>query len=114
MRKLIGIVALVVALGIPAVALAADLHNGQGSTCDGIGTWHFVNNQTDGASAGSLTAYFSGGLTVTVGPSAVNKNVQHFIVQTTGGVTLLDAETGLPGRLVLSDFTCDDGKKDKK
>jgi hypothetical protein len=113
LRKLIGIAALIVALGIPTAALAANLHNGQGSTCDGIATWHFVNNQTGGAAPGTLTAIFSTG-TVTTGPSAVNSNVQHFIVQTTGDVTLVNASTNLPGRLVLSDLTCDEGKKDKK
>jgi hypothetical protein len=114
LRKLIGLAVLIVALGIPTAALAATLSNGKGSTCDGAATWHFVNNQTGGAGAGSLTAFFSGGLTVTTGASAVNNNTQHFLVGTTGDVTLLNAETNLPGRLVLSDFTCDDGKKGKK
>ena len=116
MRKLIGIAALVVALGIPAVAIAATLNPSQvGTSCDGMATWHFVNNQTGGAGPGLLEATFSSptGL-VTTGPSSVLNNTQHFIVQTTSGATLLGAETNLPGRLVLSDVTCEPGKKDKK
>lgn len=112
MRKFIGLAVLIVALAVPAAAVAATLSNGDGQTCAGAGTWHFVNNQTGGASAGTLTANFSGGLTVTTGPASVNKNTQHFFVSTTGGATLVGASTDLPGRLVLSDFSCDDDKKD--
>jgi hypothetical protein len=114
LRNLFGLAALIVALAVPSVAVAASLSNAKGTSCDGIAVWHFVNNQTGGADPGSLTASFSGGLTVTTDPSAVNKNTQHFIVETTGDVTLLDAETDLPGRLVLSDVSCDEGKKGKK
>ena len=117
MRKLIGLAVLIVALGIPTAAYAASLSNAKGSTCDGVGVWHFVNNQTGGAAAGSLTATFSvDGVTtlITTGPSKVLSNTQHFIVETDGDATLNDAETNLPGRLVLSDFSCDSGKKGKK
>jgi hypothetical protein len=113
MRKVFGLAALIAALAVPATVVAADLQNAKGTTsCDGISTWHFVNNQTGGATnAGTITVYFSGGLTVTEGASDVNKNMQHFFVQTTGVVTLLDATTNLPGNLVLSGpVTCDDGK----
>lgn len=117
MRKLIGLAVLIVALGIPTAAYAATLSNGNSQNCDGIGVWHFVNNQTGGAAAGSLTATFSvGGTTtvVTTGPSKVLANTQHFIVGTDGDATLVNASTNLPGRLQLSDFSCDGGKKDKK
>ena len=114
MRKVFGLAALIAALAVPSAVVAADLQNAKGTTsCDGISTWHFVNNQTGGAlpAGGSITVYFSGGLTVTEGADAVNKNMQHFHVQTTGVVTLLDAETNLPGNLVLSGpVECDDGK----
>ena len=50
-----------------------------------------------------LTANFSGGLTVTVEATTVLKNTQHFFVSTDADVTLLGAETNLPGRLLLSD-----------
>ena len=112
MRKVFGLAALIAALAVPATVVAADLQNAKGTTsCDGISTWHFVNNQTGGASAGSISVEFSGGLTLTAGASSVNKNMQHFFVQTTGVATLLDAHTNLPGNLVLSGpVTCDDGK----
>src|SRR5262245_45626810 len=112
MRKMFGLAALIAALAVPSAVVAADLQNAKGTTsCDGISTWHFVNNQTGGASAGTITVYFSGGLTVTEGADGVNKNMQHFHVQTTGVVTLLDAETNLPGNLVLSGpVTCNGGK----
>jgi hypothetical protein len=112
LRKLIGLAVLVVALGIPAAAWAATLSNANGQTCDTSGTWHFVNNQTGGAPAGMLTANFSGGVTVTVQATTVLQNTQHFFVGTgPGAATLLSASTNLPGRLVLSDFSCDGGKK---
>lgn len=86
-----------------AVAVAAELSNGSGQSCDGAGVWHFVNNQTGGAAPGTLTATI-GGVAYVVGPSAVNQNTQHFIVNASG--TLEGASTNLPGRLVLSDLTC--------
>lgn len=88
------------------MAIAADLENLEGQSCGGLtGTWHFVNNQTDGAGPGLLNASFTGGTFTGVLPSKVNRNTQHFFVTSTG--TLLSASTDLPGRLVLSDFTCE-------
>ena len=99
--------AVVVALGLSSgAALAADIGNLSGQSCGALtGTWHFVNNQTGGASSpGSLTAYFTGG-NCTVDASAVNKSTQHFYCTAPG--TLLGASTNLPGKLVLSDFSCE-------
>jgi len=97
-----------VAVAVPAQA--ATIENLSGQSCGGdIGTWHFVNNQTGGAPAGLLTATWSSGNTCTVSPSAVNKNTQHFICVASG--TLTSASTNLPGRLVLSDFSCEDVKE---
>jgi hypothetical protein len=99
------VLSLVLAASLTSLVLAASLSNGSGQSCgDSIGTWHFVNNQTGGAGPGALTATI-GGVTQTVAPSAVNKNSQHFIVISAG--TLEDAYTNLPGKLVLSDFSCD-------
>ena len=58
MKKLSGLAAFAAILCLSGAALAADLSNAIGSTCDGEGTWHFVNNQTRGAAAGTLTADF--------------------------------------------------------
>jgi hypothetical protein len=103
-----GATAALVMVSSPAVA--ATLSNGSGQSCgDGMGVWHFVNNQTGGAAAGTLNATFSDGSVWNVAPSAVNQNTQHFYVESTG--TLISATTTLPGKLVLSDFTCEDVKK---
>lgn len=113
MRKSIKIAAFTAALTLPMTpAIAADISNLSGQSCgDHAGTWHFVNNQTGGAAAGTLIATFSSGDVGIVGPSAVNKSTQHFYVTASG--TLESASTGsLPGKLVLSDFSCEtDGKK---
>ena len=111
MRKVLGLALVIGALALTPLAVSADLTNGNGQSCEGIGVWHFVNNQTGGAAAGSLTAQFSGGVTITTGPSKVLSNTQHFFVETTAGATLVDETTNLPGRLQLSDFSCDSGKK---
>ena len=95
-------IALVLGAG---VAYAATISNLSGQPCGAFtGTWHFVNNQTGGAGPGQLTATWSSGDTCTVSPSVVNNNTQHFYCTAAG--TLLSAETNLPGRLVLSDFSC--------
>jgi hypothetical protein len=94
------------ALMLTAPAQAADISNLSGQSCgDGCGTWHFVNNQTGGAAAGTLTATFSDSVACITGPSKVLGNTQHFICSGCGDLT--GASTNLPGRLVLSDFTCD-------
>ena len=99
------VTAAVAALGISSAALAATISNLSGQSCgDGTGTWHFVNNQTGGAAAGTLNALWSSGDTCSTGPSQVNQNTQHFLCTASG--TLLSASTNLPGRLVLSDFSC--------
>ena len=95
---------------VSSPAVAATLSNGSGQSCgDAIGVWHFVNNQTGGAGAGTLTATFTDGTVWTVGASKVLSSVQHFYVESAG--TLESATTNLPGRLVLSDFSCTDVKK---
>lgn len=109
-RQLVGLfvfigLALVLVAGT-APAHAATIENVSGQSCgDFIGSWHFVNNQTGGAAAGQLTATWSSGDTCTIGPSKVLNNTQHFDCNASG--TLLTASTNLPGRLVLSDFSCE-------
>ncbi len=92
------------------VAVGAEISNLSGQSCGADeGTWHFVNNQTGGAGPGTLTAVIGGQLCI-VGPSKVNNNTQHFYCPGSGA--LQSASTDLPGRLVLSDFTCT--KKDEE
>jgi hypothetical protein len=119
MRKLLVLLVVLCGLVIPVAAVAAiwdNTKNGDlvaaGAACeDGDdGAWyHFVNNQTDGASAGVLSAQFSDSSENQsgIGPLAVNQNVQHFYVF--GESTLTGASTNLPGKLVISGIAC--GKK---
>ena len=91
-------------------ALAANISNLSGQSCgDATGTWHFVNNQTGGAGPGILNASWSSGNTCTVSPSKVSNSNQQFNCTAAGA--LLSASTNLPGRLVLSDFSCGDIKE---
>lgn len=122
MRKFVMLVGLIVALAIPAVALAADFDPsrfgdliGDGDDCALGADYHFVNVHTAGASAGTISVYFDNGIVVPANDvgqpdqlnqaaSKVNSHNQHFLVFSTG--TLGDAVSSLPGRLVLSDITC--------
>lgn len=93
-------------LAITGVTVAASINNLSGQSCGSdTGTWHFINNQTGGAPAGVLTATWSSGDSCTVTASKVLGNTQHFNCIASG--TLLSASTNLPGRLVLSDFSCE-------
>ena len=106
MKRRFWVTAAVAALGISTAVWGATISNNSGQTCDGEGTWHFVNNQTGGAGAGLLDVCFSdSGCQTGIGPTQVNPNNQHFHVSGSG--TLISASTNLPGRLVLSDFDCD-------
>ena len=87
-------------------AMAATIANLSGQSCGNLtGTWHFVNNQTGGATAGSLVASFSSLDSCSVGATKVLASTQHFYCIASGA--LVGASTNLPGRLVLSDFTCE-------
>ena len=100
------VAALALTLGVSGTALAADLENLSGQSCgDDTGTWHFVNNQTGGAGPGYLMAEWSSGDSCSVSVSKMNRNTQHFNCVASG--ELLNAYTNLPGRLVLSDFSCE-------
>jgi hypothetical protein len=93
---------------------AAELHPAHiGSSCpDGfVGRYHFVNNQIpEGASAGTLQATWDSGNTCTTTAYKVLLHVQHFRCTDMAGA-LTGASTDLPGKLVLSDFTCTRIKK---
>jgi hypothetical protein len=96
------------------VGYAADLHTPHlGSSCPAgfVGNYHFVNNQIpEGTAAGTLWAEFNSGDTCEVTAYKVNLRVQHFRCTDMLGV-LTSAYTDLPGRLVLSDFSCTRIKK---
>ena len=111
MKKRYLVTAVAMAIGVSSgVASAADISNLNGQSCgDFTGTWHFVNNQTGGASAGTLTASWSSGDFCQVVAASVNNKTQHFFCTAAGA--LVSASTNLPGKLVLSDFTCEDKKE---
>ena len=111
MRKVtLGLLAAVALAG--ATLMAASINPSQlGAGCpDGfIGTYHFVNNQTGGAAPGTLTATWDSGNSCTTSPYSVLANTQHFTCTASGALTA--ASTNLPGKLVLSDFSCGDIKE---
>ena len=104
------------ALAAPLGASGAGLEKGLGHECPAgeIGTWHFVNVQTNGYDGpGSLTAIFTildefgapHDVIPTVGPSRINQNLQHFVIRTPG--VLLFAFTDLEGSLRLTSVKCE-------
>ncbi len=95
----------VAALGVATMAYAASISNLSGQSCgDFTGNWHFVNNQTGGGT-GTLDVCFSSGCYY--GCSAVQGerpptctfNCQRQWRPAVG-------RHHIPGRLVLSDFSC--------
>lgn len=107
MIKSIRVPSLALALTASAgLVSAVPIGNLSGQSCGAqTGTWHFVNNQTGGAAAGTLSATWSSGNTCTTSPTKVLGSTQHFYCTASG--TLLSASTNLNGKLVLSDFTCE-------
>ena len=97
------------AIAAVGVGYAADLHAPHiGSSCpDGfVGSYHFVNNQIpEGTPQGQLTATWDSGDSCVVSSYKVLNHVQHFRCTGIEGA-LTSAFTDLPGKLVLSDFTC--------
>ncbi|HET7450142.1 MAG TPA: hypothetical protein VFJ78_06055 [Gaiellaceae bacterium] len=115
--KFVVVAAVIAALAVPMAGVAASLANGNDQTCGAgaVGSFHFVNNQTEGATGGTLTATFQVGnsvITVTNSNPKVLKSVLQWTVQAPAGAVLVDADSGnVPGKLVLSDFSCTDVKK---
>lgn len=109
-RKYVMLFGLVLAVS-SSPAMAATISNLSGQSCgDATGTWHFVQNKVPaGSPAGTLTATFSTGQTCQVVASSVLQSTQHFYCTGFSG-TLTGASTTLPGKLVLSDFSCETSK----
>ena len=95
--------------GMATAASAATLSNGSGQSCNGTGTWHFVNPQ-NGGDCEPLTVTFScGGQLVqeTATIRQCNTNTTNYNnIQTSGDCTLAAAENTAPGKVVLSNFSC--------
>jgi hypothetical protein len=110
--KKVTLALLAVAALAGATLMAATLNPSQiGASCPAgfVGTYHFVNNQTGGAEAGTLSATWDSGNSCTTGPYSVLGNTQHFSCTAMGALTA--ASTDLPGKLVLSTFSCGDIKE---
>ncbi|MBA3374315.1 MAG: hypothetical protein H0U00_00595 [Actinobacteria bacterium] len=113
MRKFLMLAGVLVALVIPASALAVvSLHEPHvGLGCSDGGTFHFVANGVNGQ-VGALTVNFSGPGDVTdLVSTKFNKGTNHWTIDASG--TILTASATVGDKLVLSDYTCDE-KKDKK
>jgi hypothetical protein len=95
--------------GLATPALAADLTNGFGDTCNGTGTWHFVNPHADG-DCEPLTVTFSCGGTIVTKTASIfkcNTNTTNYnTIQTSGDCTLISASNTAPGKVVLSSLFC--------
>jgi len=98
--------------GYSAIATPADaatLSNGVPSSCNGTGTWHFVNPQSNG-DCERLTVMFSCGgspFNTTATVKQCNTNTTNYnTIQTTGDCTLIGASNDAPGKIVLSNFSC--------
>ena len=111
MKKWNVIAAAVATISLAGIADAASIGNLSGQSCGAAtGTWHFVNNQSGTTVPGTLSATWSSGNSCTVGPSKVTPNgTQHFYCTASGALT--SAITNLNGKLVLSDFSCEDVKE---
>jgi len=114
MKKLFWAPLALAAVGTASAAYAADLHTPHlGSSCPAgfVGNYHFVNNQIpEGSFVGTLWATWDSGNSCTVTSNKVLSHVQHFRCRDVLGA-LTSAYTDLPGKLVLSDFSCTRIKK---
>lgn len=107
--------AAMVAFAIAVPAGATDLHfDHVGTSCEHGGTFHFVENGTEGVES-TLTVVFSNGDVYTDTPDKSNNGTNHWFVSSGAGATVVSASTdGDANKLVISDFECDEGKKGKK
>jgi hypothetical protein len=113
MKKWMLVFTAVVALA-GGTLMAAGIGNLSGQSCGAdIGTWHFIHNQTGGAAQGTLTATWSSGDTCTVGAYKVLASTQHYLCTASGELTNA-SDNIAAGKLVLSDFSCQDVKCDPK
>ncbi|MFZ0013969.1 MAG: hypothetical protein WAL25_07620 [Acidimicrobiia bacterium] len=104
-----------IALAIPAgaVELHAPHQNMTFDECEGPVLLHFVNNQYTENYRGTITVD-AGGAPIVQPADKWNRGTQHFNVTIGADDTLITASTDLSGKLVLSDYSCDTGKKDPK
>ena len=106
MRKYLVAVGVVVVLAIPAMSSGAVLEKGMGVGCpEGQqGTFAFTANQVSTTDPGTVTAAFSSGEVLTVGPTNTTRKTREYFVNAYGN--LLSASSSLDGKLILNRFWC--------
>lgn len=77
----------------------------------GFAVLHFVNNQTGGESANLTVVFENGDVVGPLAPDKTTNGTNHWTIAASGNTTLVTASTDGPGKLVLSDFECEEGKK---
>jgi hypothetical protein len=97
--------------GLVSQAEAANLSNGNGQSCSGTGSWHFVNPQSNGDCENLTVVFNCGGslVTKTAVPKTngcLNNTTNYANISTSGSCTLVTAFNNAPGKIVLSDLTC--------
>jgi len=115
-RKLFVVVGLVAALVIPTAAVSATLKSQHRNvfSCEFGGSFHFIQNQTaTTATPNTLTATFSGGVVVQNQDKVTPGGTYHWTIDAPPGTLVTATSTVAAGKLVLSDFTCNE-KKGKK
>ena len=116
MRKIFLLVGLVAALVVPAAALSATLkvQHQNVYSCEFGGSFHFIQNQTGTtATPNTLTATFSGGQVVQNQDKVTPGGTYHWTIDAAPGTLITATSTVAAGKLVLSDYTCNE-KKGKK
>jgi len=105
--------AAMVAFAIAVPAGATDLHfDHVGTTCEHGGTFHFVENGTEGTTSNLTVVFSNGDVYGPQGPDKTNNGTNHWFVSSGAGATVVSASTDIEANnLVISDFECDEGKK---
>lgn len=110
--------AIAVALAMAIPVGAAELHGAhQGTECaDGFLRLHFVNNQIAGDNDVVLFVQFDNGTVGPLAPDHTTQGTNHWTISAEQSSVLINAWTEGPGgvdgvgKLVLSDFECDEKK----
>jgi hypothetical protein len=91
---------------VPAAdAAVLQASSGVGDSCNGTGTWHFVNPQ-NGGDCEPLHVVFSCGNVTQNSFMCLNHNTNYSNITTSGNCTLGSASNSAPGKIVLSDLFC--------
>jgi len=93
--------------GLVSQADAATLRNAAAQTCNGTGSFHFVNVQTGGDCENLSVQFSCGSFTAVPKTNGCLTNTTNYAnITTTGSCTLISASNTAPGYVQLSDFSC--------